>query len=119
MRIYPKNAKELIDGVLNTSPHRKANYCAECDELVEEPMMICRDDIKRRGPEKIFVDDRATKKFAKMLQMVMEELRIIATGHERNDDHVTAAYSNKMRLKAARLGATIALENLDKMAEEE
>jgi hypothetical protein len=71
MRVYPKNAKELIKMVLETSPHRQANYCVECDELVEEPMMICRDDANRRGPEKIFVDDRNTKKLARMLRVTL------------------------------------------------
>jgi len=110
-------AKELIETELAKSAGRKANYCDDCDEYVEEPMMVCRYQSMRTA--KIYVDDKNTKKMANMLLMVMEELRTITTGHERNDDGVTAAYSNKMRLKAARLGATIALENLDKMAEEE
>lgn len=109
--------KELIEHILTRDPVRQANYCPECKEYVEEPMMVC----SYEGPNivKVFHNDEPAKKLAKMLDIAIKALQFITTGHERTDEHHTAQYSNLMRLKAARHGAERVLEEIEKLTEKE
>lgn len=49
------------------------------------------------------------------LRVAVKELEFINTGHERDDDSFEAHYSNQMRLRAARLGSTKALAQIEKI----
>lgn len=96
------NAKELIEEVLKKDPSRDANYCDDCHEYVESPMMVCRYQSMRQA--KIFVDDKNTKKLARMLLATLDSLESLTVTHD---------WGDTVKI------ATEILVNLDQMAGEE
>lgn len=64
--------QELIEHILTRDPVREANYCMDCHEYVEEPMMVC--NYYEQDIVKVFHNDAPAKKLAEMLKIALRAI---------------------------------------------